>query len=82
LEQAIAEFGREPGGGLLIMPEAFTALHRDRSLGGRSTRMPAIYPWDHFARAGGLVSYGSNFPDLARRAGSYVDRVLKGSESR
>jgi putative ABC transport system substrate-binding protein len=43
--------------------------------------MPAIYPWDHFARAGGLVSYGSNFPDLARRAASYVDRVLKGTKA-
>jgi hypothetical protein len=30
---------------------------------------------------GGLVSYGSNFPDLARRAGAYVDRILKGARA-
>lgn len=82
LDQAILEFGRDPGGGLLVMPEAFTALHRDRIIAA-ATRLeiPAIYPWDYFARAGGLLSYGSNFPDLARRAGSYVDRVLKGARA-
>jgi putative ABC transport system substrate-binding protein len=81
MERVIGEFGRNPGSGLLIMPEAFTALHRDRIIhaAGRS-RIPAIYPWDYFARAGGLVSYGSNFPDLARRAGSYVDRILRGAK--
>ena len=82
LERAISEFGRDPGGGLLIMPEAFTALHRDKIIGAAArSRIPAIYPWDYFARAGGLISYGSNFPDLARRAGAYVDRILKGARA-
>lgn len=81
LEKAITEFGREPGGGLLIMPEAFTALHRDRIIAlAADTRLPAIYPWDHFARAGGLLSYGSQMTDLFRRAGAYVDRILKGAK--
>jgi putative tryptophan/tyrosine transport system substrate-binding protein len=82
LERAIAEFGRDPGGGLLIMPEAFTALHRHTIIeAALRSKLPAIYPWDYFARAGGLVSYGSNFPDLARRAGPYVDRILKGAKA-
>jgi putative ABC transport system substrate-binding protein len=82
LESAISEFGRDHGGGLLIMPEAFTALHRKRIIEAAArARIPAIYPWDYFARDGGLVSYGSNFPDLARRAGSYVDRILKGARA-
>ena len=64
------------------MPEAFTALHRDKIIAAAlRSRMPAICPWDYFARAGGLVSYGSNFPDLARRAGAYVDRILKGARA-
>lgn len=82
LDKAIAEFGREGNGGLLIMPEAFTALHRDRIIEAAArSQIPAIYPWDYFARAGGLVSYGSNFPDLARKAGSYVDRILRGAKA-
>lgn len=82
LDQAIAEVGRNPGAGLLIMPEAFTALHRDRIIEAAARlRIPAIYPWDYFARAGGLASYGANFPDLARRAGPYVDRILKGAKA-
>jgi putative tryptophan/tyrosine transport system substrate-binding protein len=82
LENAILEFGRDQGGGLLVMPEAFTALHRNRIIEAAArARIPAIYPWDYFARAGGLISYGSNFPDLARRAGAYVDRILKGEQA-
>jgi putative ABC transport system substrate-binding protein len=48
LEQAITTFAHEPKGGLLIMPEAFTSLHRDKiiELAAR-LRLPAIYPWDH-----------------------------------
>jgi putative ABC transport system substrate-binding protein len=81
LEQAITEFGREPGGGLLVMPEAFTSLHRDKiiELAAR-LRLPAIYPWGHFAEAGGLISYGSSWTDLVRRAAGYADRILKGDK--
>jgi putative tryptophan/tyrosine transport system substrate-binding protein len=31
-----------------------------------------------YVEAGGLTSYGPNFPDLFRRAGDYVDKILKG----
>jgi putative ABC transport system substrate-binding protein len=31
-----------------------------------------------YVEAGGLMSYGPNFPDLFRRAGDYVDKILKG----
>jgi putative ABC transport system substrate-binding protein len=42
--------------------------------------VPAIY-WNRvFAAEGGLVAYGSDEPDLFRRAGSYVDRILKGEK--
>jgi putative ABC transport system substrate-binding protein len=43
-------------------------------------RIPAVYFTAPFVRAGGLVSYGTDHPDLQRRAASYVDRILKGEK--
>ena len=42
--------------------------------------MPTIYALREFAEAGGLMSYGSNFTDLFRQAGTYAGRVLKGEK--
>ena len=42
--------------------------------------MPTIFPLREFAEAGGLMSYGSNFTDLFRLAGTYTGRVLKGEK--
>ena len=42
--------------------------------------MPTIYALREFADAGGLMSYGSNFTDLFRQAGTYTGRVLKGEK--
>ena len=39
--------------------------------------MPAIYALREFAESGGLISYGSNFTDMFRQAGTYVARILK-----
>ena len=42
--------------------------------------MPTIFALREFAEAGGLMSYGSNFTDLFRQAGTYTGRVLKGEK--
>src|SRR5262249_5127898 len=42
--------------------------------------MPAIYALREFAEAGGLISYGANFTDMFRQAGTYVARILKGEK--
>jgi putative ABC transport system substrate-binding protein len=42
-------------------------------------RLPAIYPFSSYVRAGGLMSYGVNITDLDRSAARYIDKVLKGA---
>ena len=42
--------------------------------------IPTIAPSRDFAAAGGLMSYGSNAPDIYRQAGNYVGRILKGDK--
>jgi putative tryptophan/tyrosine transport system substrate-binding protein len=44
------------------------------------TRLPAIYETEEYVDAGGLMSYGTNHPDLYRRAAYFVDRILKGAK--
>ena len=43
-------------------------------------RLPSVYPLREFVSAGGLISYGASFPDLFRRAATYIDKILKGAK--
>jgi putative ABC transport system substrate-binding protein len=45
-------------------------------------RLPAMYPLDVYVKSGGLMSYGTNFVQLYRRAATYVDKILKGTKPR
>jgi putative tryptophan/tyrosine transport system substrate-binding protein len=81
LDSALADFGREPASGLIVMPDNFSAVHRGLIVAqAAKQRMPAIYPFRYFASGGGLMSYGPDLPDLYRRTASYVDRILKGAK--
>jgi ABC-type uncharacterized transport system substrate-binding protein len=46
----------------------------------QGARLPTIYNYREFVTAGGLMSYGPNFPDLFRRAAEYVDKILRGAK--
>ena len=43
-------------------------------------RLPTMYALREYVDAGGLMSYGPNFPDLFRRAADYVDKILRGAK--
>jgi putative tryptophan/tyrosine transport system substrate-binding protein len=42
--------------------------------------VPAAYPWSEYAKAGGLMSYGTSIPGAYRQIGQYVTRILKGAK--
>jgi putative tryptophan/tyrosine transport system substrate-binding protein len=81
IETTIIAFGREPGGGLVVMPDVFTVAHRAPIISTAArNNVPAVYPQSVFARDGGLLSYGIDQVDSFRRAATYVDRILRGAK--
>ena len=44
------------------------------------SKLPAVYELRQFVEAGGLMSYGTNAPDVYRQIGVYAGRVLKGEK--
>jgi putative ABC transport system substrate-binding protein len=81
IENALGDFAREPKGGLLVLPDNSTVLHRDLicALAARY-RLPAIYPFRRFVASGGLTYYGADPKDMHRKLAEYIDRILKGAK--
>jgi putative tryptophan/tyrosine transport system substrate-binding protein len=81
IKTAITSLGREPGGGLVVMPSPWMTVRRvSIILAAARNNIPAIYAFSYYARDGGLLSYGSDQVDISRRAASYVDRILRGAK--
>jgi putative ABC transport system substrate-binding protein len=81
IETAIIALGREPGGGIVVMPDAFMVSHRAPIISAAArNNVPAVYFLSNFARDGGLLYYGVDQVDTWRRAASYVDRILRGTK--
>ena len=81
IESEIADFASSANGGLVLTASAFSLVHRDLivKLAARY-KLPGVYQERSYVAAGGLASYGSNFPDQYRLAASYIDRILKGAK--
>src|SRR5215475_11953368 len=81
IETAIIALGREPGGGLVVIPDVFMNTHRAPIISAAArNNVPAVYYNSAYARDGGLLSYGVDLVDPFRRAASYVDRILRGEK--
>jgi putative ABC transport system substrate-binding protein len=73
IETAIIALGREPGGGLVVIPDISTVAHRvPIILAAALNNVPAVYGLSYFAREGGLLSYGIDQVDNWRRTATYV----------
>lgn len=81
IEGVIAAQTHDPGGGLIVMPNAFNTTNRELIIAlANRYHVPAIYFSAYGAQSGGLVGYGSDYAEQARQAAGYVDRILKGTK--
>jgi ABC-type uncharacterized transport system substrate-binding protein len=65
---------------LVVEPDRFLLAHRASILGlVMKRRLPTLYPYREFVLAGGLLSYAPDYPDMFRRAATYVDKILRGT---
>jgi putative ABC transport system substrate-binding protein len=81
LEDAVAKLGRDPGGGLIVPPDAFTIVHHELFIMlAHQHRVPAVYSLRTYVAQGALMSYGPDPYDSFRRSASYVDRIFKGAK--
>src|SRR3954468_2699382 len=81
IEREITRFAGEPNGGLIGLPDATTGVHVKLIIGlSERYRLPAVYSYGFYARAGGLIAYSDSSWGQFRSAGSYIDRLLRGAK--
>ena len=81
IEQTVADIGKIPNSGLVVLPSATILEHRELfvALAARH-RVPAVYPIRDFITAGGLMAYSTDLVDQSRQAATYIDRILRGAK--
>ncbi len=81
IERGLSMFAGEPQSGLIIAPNVVTFANSDLivALAARY-RLPAIYPFAFYAKAGGLISYGFDAADQFRQGAVYADKILRGAK--
>jgi len=81
LDKAFATIMRARVGGVLVLSDPMFAAEARRLVQFASASgLPAIYGFRNFVDAGGLISYGPDFPNLFYRSAAYVDKILKGAK--
>ena len=81
-EPAFASLARLKVNALIVGTDPFFTSRRERIVAlASSYSIPAIYEWQEFVTAGGLISYGASLTSLYREAGIYVGKILKGEKA-
>jgi putative ABC transport system substrate-binding protein len=81
LESAFQAATRGRAGALIALDDPVLGSHRTRIVAlAAKIRLPAMYGLTGYAKAGGLMTYGPNIPDLFRQAAVFVGKILKGAK--
>jgi putative ABC transport system substrate-binding protein len=81
LDKALAAIGASKAEGMIVTNTPFFAANRAKLIKfATEKRLPAMYFFNLFPDAGGLMSYGGSVEESYRRAARYVDKILKGAK--
>jgi putative tryptophan/tyrosine transport system substrate-binding protein len=81
IEGVLAKFAVERRAGLIVAPNVVTFANSDRIIGlAAQHRLPAIYPFAFYAKAGGLISYGFDAVAQFQQGAEYVNKLLRGAK--
>jgi putative tryptophan/tyrosine transport system substrate-binding protein len=81
IENAFAALAKERMSAVMVASDAVFFGERQRIAElALNNRLPTMFSLREYAEAGGLMSYGENVADFFRRAGSFVDKIIKGAK--
>ena len=81
VEAAFRSAGKERADAILLLQSlALNSQRKQIAELAIKIRLPAIYYAPEWVEDGGLMTYGVSYPDLFRRAATYVDKILKGAK--
>jgi putative tryptophan/tyrosine transport system substrate-binding protein len=81
VESAFQAATRGRAGALIALDDPLIITYRTRIVAlAAKNRLPAMYGLTGYAKAGGLITYGPNIPDLFRQAAVFVGKILKGAK--
>ena len=81
IEPAFTRLRAQSCDGLFVAAGGLTLANRAQIVHhAAELRLPAVYPFRGFPVVGGLMSYGTDYADLNRRAAAFVNKILKGAK--
>jgi len=81
IDRAVSSVASWKGNALIVLKTVITDANHQRIVQlSTKNRLPTMFAESQGIESGGLLSYGPSYPDLFRRAATYVDRILKGAK--
>ena len=80
-DDAFVRMRKQNADAVMVVADPLTLRYRETIVKlAAANRIPAVYEFAEFARAGGLIAYSASVPALFARAAIYVDKILKGAK--